>query len=145
MKIFLSFGAIIVIGLFFAGCSKPSGSIIDAGSMTATLGGASFTAASCYENVLVGTTESYYIQGTGTVSNTFVVLKLRGSRLHTGNYDINSDNTAWYIRDNATFYARSGTITINSDSAGIATNGSFNFVVNSGATAQGSFRAVFQR
>src|SRR4051812_19949610 len=41
MKNFLSFGAIVVFVLFIGGCSKTSGNLIDAGSMTATLAGSS--------------------------------------------------------------------------------------------------------
>jgi hypothetical protein len=146
MRNFLSLSAFVLIAsLLTMGCSKTSDQLFDAGSMTASLGGTSFNSSSCYENFVLSTTEDFYITGNGTDGKTFVVLRLRGSKITLGDYNIDGANSARYIVDKAIYDAQSGTITITSDSAGIATSGNFNFNTYNGANVTGSFRAVFKK
>lgn len=145
MKNFLSLSAfVLVVSLLMTGCSKTSSQLFDAGSMTATAGGSAFNVSSCYENFVLSNTEDYYIKGTGTDGISFVVMRVRGSKLTPGDYYFDGTNSAWYTTNRATYYANGGTLTITSDTAGVATIGNFNFTTLHGTTVSGSFRAVFQ-
>ena len=149
MKKIISFSALALIGiLLVAACHKAPDHVIDAGSMTATAGGASFNSVTCYENFVLSNTNDFYIKGTGTDANTFIVLRLRGTRIYSGDYLIDitdSINGAWYVQNGTSWQARNGKVTVTYDSAGIATSGSFNFNTFHGDNASGNFRAVFRQ
>lgn len=145
MKIFLSFSAVLLFAsLLVAGCKKVPDQLVDAGYMTATVGGASYNASSSYESFALTGTEDFYIKGTGTDGTSFIVIRIRASRLYPGDYSLDGWHSAWYVTNGATVYSDSGNVHISSDSAGVATSGSFNFTTHNGPDiTNGSFRAVF--
>ncbi len=149
MKKIFSFGTLaLIVTILVAACKKAPDHLIDAGSMTANAGGASFNSATCYENFVLSNTNDFYIKGTGTDGNTFIVLRLRGTRIYPGDYLIDiadSINGAWYIQHGTSWQARTGKVTVTYDSAGVATSGSFNFTTIHESNASGSFRALYRQ
>ena len=140
MKKYLIFVLIVSV---LAGCAKKTDKLFDAGSMSATVGGNSFATSSCYENVVLNITQDFIIKGTGTDGHSFIVLRLRGSKIVPGDYNVDGTNGAQYITNNATYDGINGTITVAYDSAGVATGGSFDFNTLQTGNVTGSFRAVF--
>lgn len=139
--------AIAAIGLLlFAGCKKVPANLVDAGTMTANAGGSAFTATNCYVSFVLSTTNDFYIKGTSIDGETFIVIRLRGEKLIQGDYSLSDPaNSATYFTTSNTEYANTGTVRIVTDSAGIATTGTFNFTTQHGvAVTGGSFRAVFK-
>jgi hypothetical protein len=149
MKKISSFSALALVGsLLVAACHKAPDHLIDPGTMTASAGGASFNSVTCYENFILSNTNDFTITGTGTDGSTFIVLRIRGTRIYPGDYLVDTTNngsSAWYIQNGTSWQSYTGKITVTSDSAGIATSGSFNFTTIHDNTVSGSFRAVFRQ
>jgi len=149
MRKFLCFSAAALLAaLLVTQCKKVPEQLVDAGYMTANVSGAAFNSSSCYESFVLSGTEDHYIKGTGTDGSSFIMIRLRKSKLivSTDTFDgTQTTHSAWYIKNGATFPAVSGTVTISVDSPGVASTGSFNFTTADGtAVTGGSFRAVFK-
>ncbi len=148
MKKILSFCAFVLIAtLMVAGCAKVPESPIESGMMTANADGG-FNASSCIESFVLSGTEDYYITGKSTDRNSSIIIRIRTSKLQLGTYYFDGTqeaNTAWYISNNNTMWASSGSVTIASDSAGVATSGTFTFnALHGPVVSGGSFRAIFR-